>query len=71
MQGSIIACLSMSPFACFIGAYRMFNHGRLPCVNSYNVDNRKVYPVIDTNFPIEKTEIILYNDDEDNDKINN
>jgi hypothetical protein len=69
MQGSILACLSMSPFACFIGAYRMFNHGRLPCVNSSYVDNRKVYPVIDINLAIEKTEIIRY--DEDNDNINN
>jgi hypothetical protein len=70
MQGSIIACLSISPFACLIGAYRMVNNGRLPCVNTSDVDKYKVYPVIETNFPIEKTEIIRY-DDDDEDNNNN
>ncbi len=38
MEGAILAMIIVSPIACCIGIYQIFNHGRLPCVNTTNID---------------------------------
>lgn len=40
MTGPILAFIIVSPIASCIGLYQCFNHGRLPCVNTNNIDNR-------------------------------
>ena len=48
-----ITCLIVGLFACFVGLYRCFNHGRLPRISISEIDNRKVYPIIsDMSSPI-------------------
>jgi len=45
MTGPILAFIIISPFAGFIIIYQSFNHGRLPCINTDNIDNREqVFP---------------------------
>ena len=39
MEGAILALIIVSPFAACIGIYRIFNHGRMPCIDVSNVDN--------------------------------
>lgn len=39
MTGPILALIIVSPMACFIGMYQLFNHGRLPCIDTSNIDN--------------------------------
>ncbi len=39
MEGGIFALIIVSPFACLIGLYQCFNHGRLPCVDTSMIDN--------------------------------
>lgn len=44
MGGPILAVIIVSPFACCIGLYQLFNHGQLPCIDTSNIDNlNKVY----------------------------
>ena len=38
MEGAILDMIIVSPVACCIGIYQLFNHGRLPCVNTTNID---------------------------------
>lgn len=40
MTGPILALIIVSPIAAIISAYQIFNHGRLPCINTDNIDNR-------------------------------
>ena len=39
MEGAILTMIIVSPIAFCIGIYQMFNNGRLPCVNTNNIDN--------------------------------
>jgi len=39
MEGTILAMIIVSPIACCIGIYRLFNHGELPCVDTSDVNN--------------------------------
>lgn len=39
MTGPILALIIVSPMACFIGMYQLFNHGRLPGIDASNIDN--------------------------------
>ena len=39
MEGAILALIIVSPISFCIGIYQCFNHGRLPCVDTSNVDN--------------------------------
>jgi hypothetical protein len=38
MEGAIITMIIVSPIACCIGVYRLFNHGKLPCINTSNIN---------------------------------
>lgn len=40
MNGAILSFVIVSPLAAIIAAYQIFNHGRLPCINTDNIDNR-------------------------------
>ncbi len=40
MEGTLLALIIVGQVASLIGCYRCFNHGRLPCVDTANVDNR-------------------------------
>jgi hypothetical protein len=39
MDGGILALIIVSPIASCIGLYQCFNYGRLPCINTSNIDN--------------------------------
>lgn len=39
MTGPILALIIVSPISFCIGMYQLFNHGRLPCVDTSNIDN--------------------------------
>lgn len=39
MTGPILALIIVSPMAFCIGMYQCFNNGRLPCVDTSNIDN--------------------------------
>ncbi len=39
MEGALLAIIIVAPFASLIGCYQCFNHGRLPCVDTSNIDN--------------------------------
>jgi hypothetical protein len=38
-DGAIIMFIVIAPIAGLIIIYRIFNHGRMPCINSANIDN--------------------------------
>ena len=40
MTGPILAFIIITPIATCIGIYQCFNHGRLPCIHTDNIDNR-------------------------------
>lgn len=40
MTGPILALIIVSPIAALISTYQICNHGRLPCINTDNIDNR-------------------------------
>ena len=45
MTGPILALVIVTPIACCIGAYHVFNNERLPCINMDTIDNHnKVSP---------------------------
>lgn len=39
MEGAILVLIIVSPIASCIGLYQLFNNGRLPCINTENIDN--------------------------------
>lgn len=39
MTGPILALIIVSPMAFCVGMYQCFNHGRLPCLDTTNIDN--------------------------------
>lgn len=39
MDGPILALIIVSPISFCIGVYQCFNHGRLPCIDTSNIDN--------------------------------
>ncbi len=40
MDGGILALIIVTPIAALIGCYQCFNHGRMPCIDTSNIDNR-------------------------------
>lgn len=36
MEGAILALIIVSPIACCICTYQLFNNGRLPCMDNLN-----------------------------------
>jgi hypothetical protein len=45
MEGAILTMIIVSPIACCIGIYKIFNHGHLPCMNTSDIDKlNKVIP---------------------------
>ena len=38
MEGAIITMIVVSPIACCIGLYKLFNHGQMPCINTSNTN---------------------------------
>jgi len=40
MDGAILVMIIVAPIASLIGCFQCFNHGRLPCVDTDNIDNR-------------------------------
>jgi len=39
MEGGLLALIIVSPIASLIACYRCFNHGKMPCVDTSNIDN--------------------------------
>lgn len=39
MEGALLIFMIVSPIASCIGCFQCFNHGRLPCIYTENIDN--------------------------------
>ena len=39
MEGVLLLLTIIAPISSLIGCYQCFNHGRLPCIETENIDN--------------------------------
>lgn len=40
MEGALLVLIIVAPIASLLGCYQCFNHGKMPCLNTNNIDNR-------------------------------
>lgn len=38
MHGAILVLIIIAPISGFIGCYKCFNHGKMPCIDTSNID---------------------------------